>query len=259
MSKLRDAVYGFAVGDALGLPYEYKERGSFTCTGMTGGGTWNQVKGTFSDDTSVLLATCASLKKYGKVNALDMMRRLAFWLYRGDYTPDGKVINVGNSTLQAINAFDGVNPFCGRSSEWNNGNGALMRMLPLAFVDDISDEDIRRVVTLTHAHELAIKYCTGYVRVAEAIRKDMESEITYTLPLYSSAYVKDTFNSAIYAFTTTSSYEECVLKAINLGGDTDTIGALAGGLAGLKYGFDSIPEEWIRDLRRKDLIEENLF
>ena len=52
---------------------------------------------------------------------------------------------------------------------------------------------------------------------------------------------------------------ECVLKAINLGGDTDTIGALAGGLAGLKYGFDSIPEEWIRDLRRKDLIEENLF
>ena len=147
MSKLRDAVYGFAVGDALGLPYEYKERGSFTCTCMTGGGTWNQEKGTFSDDTSVLLATCASIKKYGRINCLDMMRRLSFWLYRGDYTPDGRVINVGASTLQAI----------------------------------------------------------------------------------------------------------------NLGGDTDTIGALAGGLAGMKYGFDSIPEQWIKDLRRKDLIEENLF
>ena len=259
MSKLRDAVYGFAVGDALGLPYEYCERGSFTCTGMTGGGTWNQEKGTFSDDTSVLLATCASIKKYGKINCLDMMRRLAFWLYRGDYTPDGKVINVGNSTLQAINAFDGVNPYCGRPSEWNNGNGALMRMLPLAFVENISDEDIRKVVTLTHGHTLAIQYCIEYVRAAQSIINGEEDVISFSLPILSSAYVKDTFNSALYAFSTTSSFEECVLKAINLGGDTDTIGALAGGLAGIKYGYDSIPEEWIRSLRRKDLIEANLF
>ncbi|MGN0907394.1 MAG: ADP-ribosylglycohydrolase family protein [Bullifex sp.] len=259
MTRLRDAIYGFAVGDAMGLPYEYKERGSFTCTGMTGGGTWNQEKGTFSDDTSVLLATCASIKKYGRINCLDMMRRLAFWLYRGDYTPDGKVINVGASTLQAINSFDGINPICGRASEWNNGNGALMRMLPLAFIDGITDDEIRRVVTMTHAHGLAVKYCTAYVKSAIAIKNGTEPEFSFELPILSSAYVKDTFNSAIYAYTTTTSYEECVLKAINLGGDTDTIGALAGGLAGIKYGFDSIPEQWIKDLRRKDLIEGSLF
>ena len=67
--KLRDAVYGLAVGDAVGVPYEFKRRGSFQCAGMTGHGTHDQPAGTWSDDTSMTLATCASIKNMAKQTA----------------------------------------------------------------------------------------------------------------------------------------------------------------------------------------------
>ena len=97
--KLYDTVIGFAIGDALGVPYEFKERGSFTCSDMTGYGTHYQPLGTWSDDTSMTLATLSSLKENaGRIIPEDMRTKFNYWLLYGDFTATGEVFDVGIST-----------------------------------------------------------------------------------------------------------------------------------------------------------------
>ncbi len=259
MSKLRDALYGFAVGDALGVPYEFRSRGSFTCRGMVGYGTHVQEKGTFSDDTSMTLATADSIRICGMINPDDIMQRFLLWLNEGKYSPDNRVFDIGNTTLRALERYDGTTPFCGGKRESDNGNGSLMRILPLAFVPGVTDKEIAAVSSLTHAHEMSISYCIRYVRLAGALINGDDVIFEYENPIRSSGFVRDTFNAVMYALATTSSYEECVLKAVNLGDDTDTVAAIAGGLAGIKYGLESIPRNWLDSLRGKEIIEGCLF
>lgn len=264
--KLRSAVYGLAVGDALGVPYEFKERDSFKCEGMTGYGTWNQPAGTWSDDTSLVLATCDSIKTLKRINPYDIMGNFALWLYRGEYTPHGKVFDVGNTTKAAINRFyvRGFDPLeCGLTDEMSNGNGSLMRILPLAFVPGLTIKDIEDVSKLTHAHKTSVNQCINYVYICQELIKNEDFPIIFEglerKYVKSTGYVVDTFEAALWCFANTSNYKDCVLTAVNLGGDTDTIAAIAGGLAGIKYGFEAIPAEWIEQLANKELIERCLF
>ena len=93
MSKLYDAILGLAIGDALGVPYEFKQRGSFICSDMVGYGTHNQPEGTWSDDTSMTIATLDSLKNNnGIIVTEDICRRFNYWLLYGDYTVNGKCL-----------------------------------------------------------------------------------------------------------------------------------------------------------------------
>ncbi|MDR2672171.1 MAG: ADP-ribosylglycohydrolase family protein [Coriobacteriales bacterium] len=271
MTTLKDAIYGFAVGDAIGVPYEFKERGTFKAKGMVGYGTHDQPAGTWSDDTATVLATCASIKDCKGINTQDMTERFRKWLYDGAYTIDG-TFDVGNTTKKALEQNKGCN------GEQDSGNGSLMRILPLAFTN-ASTEQIQAVSAITHANEISTKACVVYVRYAQALIakarpveslkamgiKDKEFSRLKSIKrlvrsdIKSSGYALDTLEAAIWCVVTTSSYSACVLRAINLGGDTDTIGALAGALAGITYGYCGIPAEWIDILRGKDIIENSLF
>ena len=145
-SKLYDAILGLAIGDALGVPYEFEQRGSFICSDMVGYGTHNQPEGTWSDDTSMTLATLDSLKNNnGIIVTEDICRRFNDWLLYGDYTVNGEVFDAGITTCTALKKG---RPAVG---EWDNGNGSLMRILPLAFVD-CTDDEIRAVSAITHGH-----------------------------------------------------------------------------------------------------------
>lgn len=254
---LRSAVYGFAVGDALGVPFEFKERDTFRCTDMIGYGTWSQPAGTWSDDTSMMLATLDSIRlNHGKTDCLDIMNRFQSWYRQGRYAIDGNVFDVGNTVSSALSRFDGTNPFCGIDDVMQNGNGALMRILPLAFIDDVEDCHIEDVAKLTHGHGISAEHCIRYVRIAKSLMSDGTADFVYHTPIKSSAYVADTFNAVMYCLATTDNYRDCVIKAVNLGKDTDTIAALAGGLAGIMYGMEGIPSKWMERLRGKDIIEE---
>lgn len=262
--ELRSAVFGFAVGDALGVPYEFRKRDTFKCKGMVGGGTWRQPAGTWSDDTSLLLATCDSIRKKKTIDPYDMMRKFALWYSGGKYTAHGKVFDVGNTTREAIERFQADFPLiqCGLTDENSNGNGSLMRILPLAFVPGVRSEDVKVVSSLTHAHETSIKACEIFVWICRELAKDRDFQIKTSAKredIKSTGYVMDTLEAALWCFANTSNYKQCVLMAVNLGGDTDTIAAIAGALAGLKYGFDAIPKEWIKKLANKELIEGCLF
>ena len=134
-------------GDALGVPYEFLKRDTFECTGMSEGGVHGKPAGTFSDDTSLLLATCASLKQCGEVDVEDMRRRFCDWLYEGAYTSDGSAFDVGNATATALERGRGCD------GERSNGNGSLMRIAPLVFVH-ASDDEARAVSAITRALDL---------------------------------------------------------------------------------------------------------
>ena len=264
--KLKDAIYGFAVGDALGVPAEFKSRGSFQLDKMVGYGTHGQPKGTWSDDTSMTLATCDSIKEKGHVDLHDMREKFCKWFFNAKYTVDNKVFDAGNTTIAALRSGRGLDDFL------SNGNGSLMRVLPLAFVD-VNAELVSAVSGITHAHDLSKDACRTYVSIAKQLLKgeDLKEVLSWhsgRLPdlhmldeseIKSTGYVIDTLEAALWAVVTTDNYKDAVLKAVNLGGDTDTIAAVAGGLAGIIYGIEGIPEEWVADLRGKDIIDSCLF
>ena len=268
-ATLRDVVYGAAVGDALGVPYEFKERGTFVCTGMASGGAHGQLAGTFSDDTSMMLATCDSIRELGRIDCDDVLARFRAWARKGAYTPDGVMFDIGNATATALDAGHGC------TGVRSNGNGSLMRIAPLAFTD-ATDDEVRAVSAITHAHAISTGACVAFVGVLRrilagaAVEEAVEGVAVpagdYAFApgaaideVRSGGYVLDTLDAALWCLCTTASYEECVLAAVNLGRDTDTTACVAGALAGAVYGFDAIPEPWLRTLRAKDVIESCLF
>lgn len=277
---LKDAIYGLAVGDALGVPYEFRERGTFICDDMTGHGTYNQPVGTWSDDTSMTLATCAAIKKIGVEKTypllLATMNNFIRWYTKGMFTPFGRCFDIGNTTRFAIERFcrDCLSPIdCGVTGEWAQGNGALMRIIPLAYID-CSDDTIKKFVHLTHIHENVDKCCIDYINIArlleqrysintaieEVMGKDYIEKLTSKNihEIKSSGWVKHTFDAAIYCLLTTRNYREAVIKAVNLGDDTDTTAAVTGALAGIHYGCNTIPYRWKKLLKNKDLINSCL-
>lgn len=258
VATLRDCIYGQAVGDALGVPFEFMARDTFRCTGMTGFGSHDQPAGTWSDDTSMALATCDSIRERGCIDPKDMRRRFESWYRDGAYTVDG-LFDIGGTTERALR--DGR----GCAGEFDNGNGSLMRVLPLAFTS-ATDDDVRAVSAITHAHRTSTEACVDMVRRARMLAGG--STVAKVAGAYagipreevrSGGYILDTARAALWCLANTSSFGECVLAAVNLGDDTDTTAAVAGGLAGIVYGMDGIPRAWLDGLRGTDVIESCLF
>ena len=298
-------MYGLAVADALGVPYETEtpDRMKKTpCTGMIGFRRYNQPAGSWSDDTAMSLCVADSLSRDYDIE--DMMKRFSRWLGRGEYTAAGKAFDAGGTCRNAIRRFqEGTPPeYCGDRTINGNGNGALMRTFPIALYQCIQFQGkqlsdyllpIHEVSALTHAHEIGLICCgmfsltlkellknserSFFDAAQSAFQKGMEAyasmgvNFEQYLPLFtapaelmlrspdelpSSGYALNTWNIALWSLLTTDNYHDCVLKAINLGGDTDTNGAVAGALAGVVYGKASIPGDWIDTLLNKPLIDE---
>ena len=136
MNIIRDSVYGFAVGDALGVPVEFKSRNElkkFPVIGMSGYGTHQMPKGCWSDDTSMILATMDSIIEKNNIDYEDIMFKFCEWYRYGKYTANGVFFDIGIATSQSLNKYiAGISPiYCGQSDERSNGNGSLMRILPI--------------------------------------------------------------------------------------------------------------------------------
>lgn len=261
---------------------------------MIGFGTYNLPAGTWSDDTSMSLCALESLSK-GILDYNDIMRNFCKWYYDEDFTADGEVFDIGSTCVSAIYNYSdlgmSVNK-CGMTSERSNGNGSLMRIHPFvlyAFYNGINNGDFVRMIvdasSLTHAHSISTDGCIIYAYVLRALLENPSRESIYnglnaaSYDVYhhpdthykrileqdiskmdkdnikSTGYVVSSLEAAIWCLLTTNSYKECVLQAVNLGGDTDTIAAIAGSLAGALYGFDSIPTEWLNILKRNEYID----
>lgn len=308
MSMIKAGLYGLCVADALGVPAESRTREDLRkdpITGMTGGGLHGQPAGYWSDDSSMTLCLADSIGKVGYYHTHDIMTRFDAWCRCGAYTPGGKKFDIGNTCAWAIDRYrKGVTPaLCGSNKMNENGNGSLMRILPMAFVlyqkygihitgSKQAMEDIHKLSGLTHRHPLAQSACGIYLSVAvrlldgyalkAAIREGIyealqwygshnkfqivldhwekisDPEALASLPnerIYSGGYVVETMETVVWALMNTDNYRDCVLTCVNMGYDADSTAAIAGGLAGLYYGYDSIPREWIDGLANKALID----
>ncbi len=303
-NDILSGILGACIGDILGVPVEFMSRKELVenpVIDLREYGTHNQPKGTWSDDTSMTLCTIDSLAT--GLNYDDMMQKFSLWLNQAEYTPHGEAFDIGNTTYKAIENYtngEGA-PSCGGDSEYDNGNGSLMRILPISFYlykkygTEIANDEamsiIHRVSSLTHRHKRSHIACGIYIHIAVfimsernlqlAIDKGIQHAFQYyqELPHYaeelnhfyrlwdsdfshlpsekinSSGYVVDTLEAAIWCLENTKSYQECVLKAVNLGEDTDTVAAVAGGFAGLYYGINGIPEEWFHAVVNREFIE----
>ena len=306
----KSGIYGLVVGDAMGVPVEFtsgEDRRINPVTDMIGYGTYNQPEGTWSDDSSMALATLVSIRDKGKIDYKDIMDRFHDWCMYGAYTPFDEVFDIGIATSRAIMKYsNGAKPLeSGGKTEWDNGNGSLMRILPVCLYifeqqrdmklsDDESIDIIHNCSALTHAHLRSKIACGIYYFLVKAILdkdgelierlqqgvdnafkyygKSTESELdnynrlislsefkdTPENQIKSTGYVVYTLEAAIWCLVNSSSYEEVILKAVNLGDDTDTVAAITGGLAGLYYGYDNIPDKWKSKLQKREWIESLL-
>lgn len=302
--KIRNTLYGAIVADALGVPAEFKSREKLKqnpITDMTGYGTYHFPKGTWSDDSSMMLCLADSIGIVKNIDYEDIMKRFCSWYKNGKYTPNKKCFDIGLTCKVAVSNFlQNKKPLdCGCCTEDSNGNGSLMRIAPLplflfqkfgseAMYKEETFELIHNISRLTHGHPISLIGCDIYCSIMiEILNSRTKDELQgYSLPkigvyvrnnleyksaeqkyerlfhlsfkdisenkIRSTGYVVDTLEAALWCFLNTENYRDCVLKAVNLGFDADTVACVAGSIAGLYYG--EIPEEWIKSLRNKKLI-----
>lgn len=282
--RLAGGVWGHLVGDALGVPYEFRSARDIGEVVWAHRGSHGQPPGTWSDDGGLTLALLDSLLSVG-FDPSDQGKRFLRWSYGEDYAP-GPPFDIGTTTSVALGRLDsGVSAEeAGGRSVDDNGNGSLMRILPIALVNrDAPPVELvtmaMRSSAITHGHGRARVACAVYCLVAQRLLNGLppstaleaalgqaraslpaelhpELEILEEHPVRSGAgYVVDCFWSAFEAVASSDSYKETVTRAIKYGNDTDTTAAVAGGLAGVYWGVGGIPAEWLRGMRGHEIVD----
>jgi ADP-ribosyl-[dinitrogen reductase] hydrolase len=280
------ALIGLAVGDALGAPVEFKDRGAFShVTEMQSGGYFRLPAGAWTDDTAMALCLADSLIAHPHLDVSDLLDRFLRWLNEHENTSTDRCIGVGQNTLAVLGNYSRTGalvapPVNGRS----DGNGAIMRLAPVACMHFRNTDILRRIAIeqsqATHCSQLssaasemlgwligALITGTDWQRALSAVWNDTWPEEIKAIgqscwatktkdEIHSTGYVVHTLEAAIWAVGTTASFEDALIKAVNLGHDADTVGAVAGQIAGAKYGVNAIPERWLNALVRRELIED---
>jgi ADP-ribosyl-[dinitrogen reductase] hydrolase len=305
-NPVHGALFGLAIGDALGVPVEMIKREVLKLNPVTdfnhykgheGYKGHDQPLGTFSDDSSLTFCLAESLCNGYNLN--DMATRFVKYFFEGYWTAGGSVFGVGKSTEDSITRLrDGVPPERSGNYDVNcTGNGSLMRILPLlfylrAYPVGMRYHMTRQVACITHGSMQTILPCFYFLEFALELLNDSDKQTAYAnaaktvstfiqslelsnqdmevlKPLISEDITQrsedsintihhavHTIQAAMYCFMKTNNYKDAVLMAVNLGDDTDTTAAVTGGLAGLYYGFDTIPEKWIDQIKRSDEIRD---
>lgn len=292
-SRIEGGLIGLLVGDALGVPYEFHppeaipplEQIEFQPPPGFSRSHRSVAPGTWSDDGAQALCLLASLLDCHCFNASDFARRLVDWHNKGYLAVDSYVFDVGITTTRAIqNIVAGQPPMnCGPASERDNGNGSLMRVLPLALWHQGSDAELIELAQqqsrVTHGHPRSQVACALYClwargelrghaaaweQAVETIRLHeqrllfiRELDVTFRQgpdEVHGSGYVVDALWSARQACDQ-ETYEETLKSAIALGNDTDTTACIAGGIAGVRHGIEGIPPRWKQALRGRELVE----
>lgn len=297
-NKLKNGIMGFIIGDAMGVPLEFKKRELFKNSKVVDMISSDRVgaKGVWSDDSSMVIATMkAIIDNKGKINYESIMNNFILWVSNKDFIAIDKAFGIGRATFFALGNYYNKRyekiTDCGMKGFNYNGNGSLMRILPIAYYcyyKKLNDDEIYNLVkdvsSFTHSHEISILGCFIYVLLAIELLSGEEKENAYSnvrkydytkyfnldiIKYYdrllnndiskldvdsisSMGFVVDTLEAVIWCFMNNNSYDKCVIEAINLGNDSDTIGALVGSLSGIYY--NDINNKWLNDIKRKNYL-----
>lgn len=284
LDKYRGSIFGLAVGDALGATVEFSQRGEIVpLIEMNGGGPFNLKPGEWTDDTSMALCMAQSIIEKDNFDVEDIANKFVMWMDDGYMSSNGRCFDIGTTTYAALTYYKYYKAISGLNSP---ANGSLMRLcpIPLAFRENprlyqIAEESSK----ITHRNTLAQDACKYYSHlIIKCFTKLNKTDILSYDRLFSrhietpefehiikrsyvgleekefwnpTGYVIDTIHAALWAFTNSETFEEGLLKATSLCGDSDTVGAIYGQLAGAYYGYNNIPSHWIKLVAKKDLLE----
>jgi ADP-ribosyl-[dinitrogen reductase] hydrolase len=293
--RIEGGIVGLLVGDALGVPYEFNPphelpaRAAIELVPPPGFSRSHPSAppGTWSDDGAHALCLLDSLLARGALDIDDLATRLVRWYQDGYLAVDGQVFDVGIQTANALRAIGGGVPVrkAAASDERANGNGSLMRVLPLALwhrgteAELVRDACAQSIVTHGHLRSqlCCALYClwvralleeraTPWAEAVAGLRRHIagdeaaEAELEFHIRPDDppggggSGYVVDCLRSARLALAA-GPYEDVVKAAVALGHDTDTTAAVAGGVAGVRDGVGAIPERWRVSLRGQELLQ----
>lgn len=263
---------------------------------MQGFGSYLAIAGTWSMNTSMSIALMESVQECKAIITSDIMHKLSKWLYFAEYTANHEIVNVNTTVNFAVKKFKrGVDPQdCGDNFDFIGDNGALARIMPIALLCheyDINGKRrydlVSKVTRLTHATEKCIManlvfvnyicyLMDGYYPIIALQRIQQECYNFFSnacveafdrilignlaeIPedeIRSTSMVIDTLEAAMWSLATTRNFEQAVIRAVNLGNDTDTVGAVTGAMAGVYYGIQAIPKRWLNKLIRSNELED---
>jgi ADP-ribosyl-[dinitrogen reductase] hydrolase len=279
------SLVGLAVGDAIGTTVEFQPRGTFDpVTDMVGGGPFDLRPGQWTDDTSMALCLADSLIASGGLDERDLLERFCRWFRHGENSVTGECFDIGNVTATALSHFEQTGDvYAGPTDRMTAGNGSLMRLSPVAvrYWNDFNrlKDAARRQSYTTHGAQEAVGACEAFSAILSAsiqgkpLTDVLSASFGHPLSdglqaiiegswkgkrrddVRSSGYVLHSLEAAIWCVGSSGSFSEAVLKAVNLGDDADTTGAITGQLAGAVYGLSGIPELWRKRLAWNDRIE----
>lgn len=294
LEKYQGSLVGLAIGDVLGVPVEFKYPGGFDpVSDFEDSGRFGLGYGCWSDDTAMALCLANSLIEKNGFDPVDQIKKYKQWLNTGYCSSTGTAIGVGNTILRALACHRSENgPYSIIQVGNSDGNGSLMRLAPIPLYFKNSPEqaieNAKLSSKITHSSDLcadACKYYTGLIIGAlnGVSKEELLSDLYCPISDYwknnqlaveindvalgsfrrneppiiqGSGYVVKSMEAALWAFYNSESFEEGVLKAVNLGDDADTTGAIYGQLAGAYYGISGIPKKWFDNVVKKNEILE---
>jgi len=279
------AFVGLAIGDALGAPVEFCRRDTFEpVTGMRAGGYFKLPAGAWTDDTAMALCLAESLIEHPELDQKDLLDRFCLWADKGVNTSTGVCVGIGQNTLRVLGNYHRKGELLApETRQKSDGNGAIMRLAPVAVRHWRNPSEAQRIAELqsrtTHYSDLSAGACEALVSAlcslisGDAWEQASEPDHADHWPasikaivhenwngrdrdsIHSTGFVVHTLEAAMWAVDTTSSFAAALLKAVNLGDDADSVGAVAGQLAGARYGLTGIPQNWLDVLIHRERIE----
>jgi ADP-ribosyl-[dinitrogen reductase] hydrolase len=265
-NKAIGSFIGLAVGDALGAPVEFRDKGSFKkITDYQSGGTWNLPIGYWTDDTSMAICLAKSILETITLDHTNLLGYFSRWMQDGENSSTGQCFDVGNTTAYAIRHFITEQKYTpARNLPQLSGNGSIMRLAPVAIRwhhDRATLESFCKEQSITtHGSDECVECSIELGNlIADAINNiDIMTELKafawrqHNLP--NSGRALDTMIAAKWAVGSTTNFDDAVLAAVNLGGDADTIAAVAGQIAGAIYGLHAIRSDWVTRLHQSDML-----
>lgn len=252
--KAAGIFFGLFIGDALGAPNEFLRPTEIeeTITGMVGGGMHQVAEGEWTDDGAMALAIADSYITKQTLRPDEVALNFKEWLSSGKFGTRDYVFDVGNTCLRSVNRMTTEQPYAGQCVPMASGNGSIMRIAPcvVANHNSLPDAVADSIATalMTHGNSDTIRYTTAFVTELFEGKQERYQALRDSGINTKHGSVMHTYATAWHCVDTTTSFDDALIKAVNLGYDADTVGAVTGMLAGSIYGYNNINRWWKRDL-----------
>ena len=265
-NKVKGMLWGLVVGDCFGSPIQFSRKDDHPwITEMMPCPIFQLPAGYWTDDSSMAMCVMDSYLRQGGYDLADVGKTFAKWLFEGYLSSiEGHAFDVGGATMDACYAIDRDGTLVNGSEE-SQGNGSIMRFAPsyLIACKEGKREIMHEISDLTHASAGVRRVCDEFASVLDdhlagkRTTKGPGKEMARA-DVPNSGWSVASLQAALWAFNTTTTFEEGLVAAVNLGGDSDSIGAIFGQIAGAYYGFDAIPERWVKAVKTWEKVDARI-